>query len=152
MFGIRTKSDSCKTLEDRWSVGAYSSCSYHYEITNFMVCFYWEKVIKTIDDGICRGFRCEVQFWGGTQPYFGFIPVFSWASLLLIWLHTHISFIWITIKSFLLSFDTPQESLLLTTASHPPHPHLSRTGIPPLSLSLADSHASSLSCLPHLDL
>lgn len=34
----------------------------------------------------------------------------------LIWLHT--SLFWITIKSFLLSFDTPQESLLL---SRPPH-------------------------------
>lgn len=40
----------------------------------------------------------------GTQPYFGIVPVFSWASLLLIWLHTSFffffSFFWITIKSF----------------------------------------------------
>ncbi len=50
--------------------------------------------------------------------------------------HTHTHLFWITIKSFLLSFDTPQESLLLTAASHPSHPHLSRSGIPPVSLIL----------------
>lgn len=64
---------------------------------------------------------------------------------------THL--LWITIKSFLLSFDTPQESLLLTTASHPPplpsHPHLSQTGTPPLSPIL--TLPLSLSFLPHLD-
>lgn len=89
-----------------------------------------------------------MQFFpGGTQPWFGFIPVFSWASLLLIWLHTSL-FFWITIKSFC--------SLLihLRNLCYSPPPHILLFLIHTCLrleylLSLADSHASSFS-LPRL--
>lgn len=78
----------------------------------FIFCL-WKKQINKIKQ-IWR------TFLGGTQPWFGCIPVFSWASLLLIWLHrhTHLLF-WITIKSFC--------SLLIHLRNlcySPPPPHI----------------------------